>query len=321
MIHDRGERGELASDEPRTDTEFSARFCTGRPAVLGLTDIPADVRTLHFVEASKDFERLLEYPTVSAISINNVAMTASSCRALRAASAQLARIETLQIWNCAKLDLELLSLFPAVRFLQLTHKNARKNDWSRLSVLPQLRGLFLIDATDLTDLALCAHLGEKLSTLSVLGARSLRTAEGIEHVAASLARLTLWVGREHPTRKRFGPIALSPVGALQRLASLSVSGLDFDEVELADVLRRSSHLAELELDPWQLELRTYAKLRNILPRVCSDALQPAIEAGDSVWPVGKGSKRLERGSADFEERYARLLASWDDALGLAGEGE
>jgi len=304
--------------DPRTDTEFAMRFRNGQSVVLGLTDIPPDVETIHFVDASKDFEQLLEYPTVSAISINNITMTAQARRALQVASPQLARLQWLQVWNCAKFDLELLSLFPAVQFLQLAHRNARGNDWSQLSLLPRLNGLFLVDATGMADLGFCAHIGGKLSTLSVLGARSLKTTAGVEHLSGSLMNLALWGGREHPSRKRLGPIKLSAIEALKRLQSLSVSGLEFDTAELGKVVRKLKRLAELELDPWQFEMSTYAQLRMMLPNVQSAALQPFVDAGDSLLPVGKGTKTLQRSSANFNEQYARYLMSWKDASRAGG---
>ena len=149
----------------------------------------------------------------------------------------------------------------------------------------------------------------------------MKMVAGIERVKESIRNLTLWGALEHPPRRRFGDLKVDAIGNLTQLRSLSLSGLEVDETELREVLRRVRQLEDLELDPWQFDMRVYARLRMIAPKVRCAALNASIAAGDAVLPVGKGTKIIKRSSANFEAEYGRVLANWDEATRAARELE
>jgi hypothetical protein len=214
--------------EPLSDTDFSRVFRDGPARVIGVTDVPADTRVLHFVPRSHDFSKLSSYTRLRCLSLNNIAFDAPTRRSIERVATTLRHVEVLSVWNCKRFASELLMFFPGVRYLQVTHAAARTGDWGGLAILRQLRGIFLIDAHEARDLDFVAKVTGPLRVCSVLGARNLQSLSGIDSRRETLTHLTLSFNRDGARVKRRPPLDVSALWKLRRLRRLELLGFDLD---------------------------------------------------------------------------------------------
>jgi hypothetical protein len=203
-------------------------FRDGPARVIDVTDVPADTQILHFVPDSHDFSKLLGYPHLRCLSLNNISFDAPTRRAIERVATRLRRLEVLSVWNCKRFASELLTFFSGVRYLQVTHAAAQTGDWSGLTTLRQLRGIFLIDAHKAHDLDFVAKVTGPLRVCSILGARSLQSLSGIDSRRETLTHLTLSFHRDGARAKRRPPLDVSALHKLRGLRRLELVGFDVD---------------------------------------------------------------------------------------------
>lgn len=227
---------------PLFNTDFSRIFCDGPPRVIGVTDVPADTSILHFVPDSHDFSKLPGYSHLRCLSLNNISFDAATRRAIDRVATTLRQVEVLSVWNCKRLASDVLTLFPGVRYLQLTHAAAQTGDWSGLEALRELRGIFLIDAHKAHDLDFVAKVKGPLRVCSILGARSLQSLSGIDSRRETLTHVTLSFNRDGAATKRRPPLDVSPLPKLRALKRLELVGFDLDRPTVVGSLPSSAEV-------------------------------------------------------------------------------
>jgi hypothetical protein len=216
------------SPEPLSNTDFNRIFSDGPARVIDVTDVPADTPILHFVPNSHDFAKLSGYPHLRFLSLNNIAFDAPTRKAIERVATTLRHVELLTVWNCKRFATELLTSFPGLRYLQLTHAAAQTGDWSGLASLRELRGIFLVDAHKARDLDFVAKVKGPLRVCSILGARSLQSLSDIDARRETLTHLTLSFNRDGASAKKRPPLDVSALKKLDRLRRLELVGFDLD---------------------------------------------------------------------------------------------
>lgn len=228
----------MSRRDPRTHDDFHALFADGRGTVAGSPGAKPAADTVLFVPDASDLGLLAKYEKARAVSMNNLTFDKKTVAGLEASREIAARVRCLSLWNCKRFDTALFRFFPELEYVQMTHASATIADWRGLDALTKLKGLFLLGAHKLEDLALLSSLTPSLEVLSLFGAKRLVRLDGVSRFAGSLSRLTLRSGVGESPKAPPTPLSLAGIEKLRALEQLDVVGFKYDEAELARVVAR-----------------------------------------------------------------------------------
>lgn len=226
----------MSRRDPRSHDDFHSIFADDRGHVASSADARRDHDTVMFVPHANDLSLLATYEKARAVSLNNLTFDRKTIAGIEAAREVAARVKYLSLWNCKRLDADLLAYFPALEHLQLTHASATIASFRGLAHLVRLEGLFLLGAHRVEDLTFLSSVRSSLRVLSLLGAKRLVRVDGISRFSASLVRLTLQSGAGESPRPPPTPLSLAGIETLDALSQLDLIGFRYDDAELTRVV-------------------------------------------------------------------------------------
>lgn len=219
------------------DSSYSKTICG--------TDFRSEI--LYVLPSTETLENIRFYGNLKFITINNYKIDRKNLAALKKYKDNLINVSHLHIWNIKQNDLDLISLFPNLTHLLISHVKKADFSFNRLDELTNLNTLCLLSLNKVANFNFLPNATKsRIKNLSLTYTSNLKSLNGIDKFE-NLEHLSLFASTTESNKK----VSLDDLSGIENLAKLKtfeIAYFRFDNREMANRLSFLKELKEFAID-------------------------------------------------------------------------
>jgi len=214
------------------DSDYSKTICG--------TDFRSEI--LYVLPSTETLENIRFYDNLKFITINNYKIDRKNLDALKKYKNNLIDVSHLHIWNIKQNDLDLISLFPNLTHLLISHVKKADFSFNRLDELMNLTTLCLLSLNKVSDFNFLPNASKsRIKNLSLTYTSNLKSLNGI-YKFENLEHLSLYASTTESNKK----VDLDDLSGIENLAKLKTFEMGYFRFNNTEMARRLSVLKELK---------------------------------------------------------------------------